>query len=496
MKRFGLEELRVIDSDEDSDEFPSPSRALPALRTVPTASPGCIDRARKQEDGYTQAQASRSLTQGGAGNAVTREGSTGFASIRTDEPSSPVCADPSVTVAVHATLQLTSQGSGGDEIEGRPSPPEYSGSAVDAPAGDSQSGVPSRDLAPTATAEEVSSAVYMEEVVSAINIEVQSPLLSPPPGTVSAEARASPSPRRVDPASSPLLTIASPSIRVETVRRHRDPMNRDQDSDNESVEFVEVGSERASGSAAKACALVLEDGREVTPDSFDSGSGTCDETRRPDAEVYTTNGDWDASPNTQRGDSMTGRLTARSGTGSGLSLYQQRLIERQQEEQRRLQAELEQQWQDLTFRPELNDQQLDFFHAQPYYVRLHGDAVKKQERQRRASQQRKSIDRQMHHPKLSEKTLEMVSGVQSDIYDRLYPGKRRSPAPAKKPKCGTTAVFARLTVASRACASVPDIAVRQGCTFKPEITQTAQQLTSKKTVVDRLYCPRKEGEKK
>jgi hypothetical protein len=548
MKRFSLAELRVVDSDDDSDEFESPGRAAPIerLRSIATSSPGEIGGTRRRSD------VNRAVVQPPpptppstvATLPAANQSSSDLASTQT-EAHSPSTAHrqgsllPAAAVAISAPLVTPT--SGGDEMERVPYPAASgthdagSVAAAAAAASPSPSPVDAPQLLATArapstvervsplqpdslviapstddfnTAHEVESTTYMEETDS----PEDAPLAPPPQGAnMPSRHEASPLPRRVDDDTtvragqsslSPHFKFSAavtPHMRLD-IRRHRDPAPhvRDDDSDAESVQFVELGSgDRLSQhrelSAVKPCALVLEDGREVTPDPFVSGSDEGDDASDvPDPQVFALlpSNDWDDAPNTQRGESYPGRLSGRSGTANGISLYHQRLSERRQAEQRQMQADLELQWQELTFRPEVA-QHCDIVNAQPYYLRLHADAAKKTDKTRRVSAARHSKDRQMHRPVLTERTKELAVGFGSDIYERLYPGKPKPPPPEPKPTCGTKRVFARLTLPVRSTSTVPDIVKRQGCTFRPEITTTAKNLCAKKSVVDRLFNSRK-----
>lgn len=582
MKRFSLAELRVVDSDDDSDEFASPGRApvapIARLRSIATSSPGEIMETRKRSDvtrAVVQAPpppppvvVAASVPQG------DRSSSDVFASIQTEDSSAAtpvaVAAAPRDLGPTQAATIPVSTTSGGDEMEGRTAPPIVRSSPPPvnsvigplvashansepvpppppAPAARTESLSPSPTDVPqllaTArapstvhstvdrasplqpdslvimpstddfnTAHEVESTTYMEETDSPDDAPLR-PVVPPPALHVTSRYEPSPLPRRVDDDTNMQRMSMSPHFKFSTavtphmradIRRHRDPAlnDRDDDSDGESVQFVELGSgERLSQhrelSAVKPCALVLEDGREVTPDPFVSGSDDDDGMSEvPDPQVFAvvTSNDWDDAPHTQRGESYPTRLSGRSGTGNGLSLYHQRLSERRQAEQRQMQADLENQWQELTFRPEVSSQPFDFVHAQPYYLRLHADAAKKMDKTRRVSVARISKDRQMHHPILTERTKELAVGFGSDIYERLYPGKLKPPAPEPKLSCGTKEVFARLTIPKRSTSTVPDLVKRQGCTFKPEITTSAKNLAPKKSVVERLFRSRKVAE--
>jgi hypothetical protein len=543
MKRFSLAELRVVDSDDDSDDFESPGRAAPIerLRSIATSSPGEIGGARRRSDvnrAVVQPPPPTQPSNVATLPAAKRSSSDLFALIQTEEhsPSTAYHQGSLSVAAVAMSAPITEPTSGGDEMERVPHP-AASGHDVGSVAAEESSPSPSPVDAPqllaTArapltvergsplqpdslviapstddfnTAHEVDSTTYMEETDS----PEDAPLAPPPGPNVPSRHEASPLPRRVDDDTTVRAGLSSlsphfkfsaavtPHMRLD-IRRHRDPAPhvRDDDSDAESVQFVELGSgDRLSQrelSAVKPCALVLEDGREVTPDPFVSGSDEGDDTSdAPDPQVFALlpSNDWDDAPNTQRGESYAGRLSGRSGTANGLSLYHQRLSERRQAEQRQMQADLELQWQELTFRPEVA-QHCDIVHAQPYYLRLHADAAKKTDKSRRVSVARNSKDLQMHRPVLTERTKELAVGFGSDIYERLYPGKPKPPPPEPKVTCGTKGVFARLTLPVRSTSTVPDLVKRQGCTFRPEITTTAKSLSAKKSVVDRLFTSRK-----
>jgi hypothetical protein len=496
MKRFSLAELRVADSDDDSDEFPSPTRDHQReLKSVATAPPGSLRQAQITQTHCSSLSpvADCGITISSASMPTTRVPSGPFV-IQTDDH---CVAFPSRVESSVDFVVVHGGNSGGDEMEGR-RPQALEGSKpADVPVHEVESTTfedvtASADpdtINPRGRSEVLGSFEGAEEAFQPCVVGGSSPPPAPPQEAMGAVAH-----RRDPVQTSPspnvrLMSMTSPSIRIEG-RHHHDPNGGD--SDGESVEFVELASDAASQfrepSSAKACALVLDDGREVTPDSFASNSDENEDTMRPD--VYVVRSEWDAI-HTQRGESQTGRLTARSGSGSGVSLYRQRLIERKQAEQRMLQREIEEQWQDLTFRPDVNDQCVDVFHAQPYYVRLHGDAAKKKAYERRQKLSRRSLDRELHHPTLSEKTNELMSYCRGgDIVARLYPGKQRKSTPERKPVCGSKAVFARLAQPPTS-SSVPDLPARQGCTFTPNITNVARALQSSVKVVDRLYRPKK-----
>lgn len=558
MKRFSLAELRVVDSDDDSDEFASPERApIARLRSIATASPGGIATTRQRPQ--IRPPISVYAPPRGAAFAAIETADSSSASIDSSSPmpsTSTGALNPSSGSDVRAAVgHAVANASGGDEMEGRraapqphdsvatalpPSsgidrlapPAEETRGTIDAPIASevprlsstlsdldtTQLPVPPADEALVGamstddlnTAHEVESTTYMEESDTEPSIAVV-----PPPALHALRTEPSPLPRPVEDSGidhgknsmSPhfkISTAVTPHMRTE--RRHRDPHHehRDDDSDAESVQFVELGtgerhqSSQRELSAVKACALVLDDGREITPDPFVSGSDDddFDDASIPDPQVFAevNAGDYDVGLNSQRGESYPGRFSGRSGTATGNSLYHQRLSERHQAQERRAQAELERQWQELTFRPNVSGLSNDFVYAQPYFVRLHADAAKKHHKTLRASQARKSVDSRTHHPVLSERTRELAFGYGSDIYERLYPGKPKPPTPEKKINCGTKAVFARLTAPIRSTSTVPELAKRQGCTFQPEITAAAKKLAPQKSVVDRLFHPLRRAE--
>lgn len=283
-----------------------------------------------------------------------------------------------------------------------------------------------------------------------------------------------------------------------------------------SLFFEEVAPSQArEGSLLKPCAVVLDDGREATPDAYLSDE-SLDEGFHEDTRVSVTSSgardqdSQDRCSTDRKLVSGVGQLALRTGgecrsiSGAsrvgqlGVSLYRQRLLERQVQEERRQQLEVEQQLSELTFRPNINPRSstmIEVVHATPYYLRLHAEAARKSSRVEDARRRLRSLSRE--RPAISENSRMLVEGRDAngrDVFNRLFPEKprRRGPSPRKQSVCGNKDVFERLSrnrprALSPAAAADKAQHMDPDCSFKPQITQMAQKLLVGKDIVQRLY---------
>lgn len=286
---------------------------------------------------------------------------------------------------------------------------------------------------------------------------------------------------------------SSPPIRVHPHLAHIEG-SEESDSDTQSVQFMELGDESTSECSGegklRACGVMMDDGREETPDSYISDE-LPNQSQGDMPLVPALSIERSVGPATGRGESMTGRsyrsMSHLSGT-TGTSLFRQRLLEKQQAEERRRQDEVEQQWQELTFQPIIASRSntVHYVNAQPYHVRLFMDA---KNQQRRRSQSRQRSCSLANKPRLSERTVELAGTRTHSIFERLFPEKPKKEEPPRVVHCGSKAVVERLL----RCTSpkFKSVGPRRDAPFKPTISKHAKELPVEKNVIERLYQVKK-----
>lgn len=238
--------------------------------------------------------------------------------------------------------------------------------------------------------------------------------------------------------------------------------------------------------------MMDDSGREVTPDSFDPEK---DEVQRFAPKVITADKHSDGAivPYNRNSAVVSAEEKRSISAARSANLFAQRLWERQQAERKRMMAEVERQWSELTFQPNHNrsedtiENRIEVVTSQPFYKRLYPNKREKEEGRTTQRPLTQPI------PTISDRSKELAGDRSArSILSRLYPGKVKQEPPVHRPKnCGSDEVVKRLLKPhDRTLWVNPDL------TFRPAISERARMIKPRDSVVDRLYVPTQQGERR